>query len=568
MKTMVIAHPHLRAALVALVAASLSYTSDAFAQASQTADPSRVEDQIRDRDLLRGRIEADTPAPEVDRAARLDAQDQRFILSAVTIEGATVVSGEDIAGTYADKLATEIGPAELEEIAAAITAIYRDRGYALSRSVIPRQDVSLGLIRIQIIEGYVAHVSTSGTVPEYAIRGYAQRLKAERPLTLSTLERNMLLINDFPGAALKDATLNEDPQMPGAFELALDITFDALGGTLYTDNRGSAEVGPIQVGGSVELRNALGFGDAISLTSFTVPHDPEELQLIRVAYATPLGSSGLQASLSASGSWIDAGGTLDSIDDESNSRTVSAQISYPVLRRRDQSLWVSGTFDMRDAEEKAIFGTAFDETVVVLRGSISGMTVDPIGGRTYATVRVSKGVRMLGAAKKGDALLSRFDADPQAATVMVDISRYQQIIGDTLSATLSGRAQRASAPLVSSEEFTLGGARFGRGYEYGELTGDDGIAGSAEVTLAPDFGIEGLLSKPQFYVFYDTGAVWNRNIAFGDSRQSLSSAGFGLRALVADTVNGGIELAKPLDRDTGRTDSQEWQGLFFLATSF
>lgn len=546
------------------ILASALLPAAAYAQASQSADPSRIEEQVRER------VQPDKPEPVdglrlgvFDRSAG-SVEGGRFILTGITVEGANVISGEAIAATYSDLLATEVGPAELDAIAGRITALYRDRGYVLSRAIIPPQDIAMGLITIEVIEGHVEQVTTSGAVPVWAISGYADRITAERPLTLATLERNMLLINDRPGTALEDAVLTEDKARPGAYTLDLKIGLDRFGGAFFTDNRGSAEVGPIQTGLSAEIRNALSFGDAITLTAFTVPQDTEELRLLRLAYATSLGSSGLQGGIQLTASEIDAGGTNAAFGDESSLRKASLQLSYPVIRAREQALWVNGQLDIRSANEKTRFGEVFDENLVVLRGSISGMATDGFGGRTYATFKVSKGVRLLNSAKKGDPLLSRRDADPQAASLELSLSRHQPIIDDWLSLTLSGRAQRATGPLVSSEEFSLGGARYGRGYEYGELTGDDGIAGSVELTLAPDLGL-GPVTGPALYLFYDTGAIWNRNIVLGDSRQSLSSAGAGIRLTLAEKVSAGFELAKPLDRDTSRTNTQEWQGLFFVS---
>lgn len=540
------------------------WIQDAHSQASQEADPSRIEDQLIEREAPSRKPTADDLSLGIAGAGTDDINVPPFILSGVTVEGATAFSGEEIAATYASLLATQIGSAELEAIAGRITALYRDAGYVLSRAILPPQDVTTGIIRIQIIEGYVSHVTTDGTVPDYAIKGYAARITEERPLTLNTLERNMLLINDMPGVTLNDAVLSEDDAVPGAHTLALEIGLDRIGGSFFVDNRGSAEVGPVQAGASVELRNTIGFGDAVSVAGFTVPSQPRELKLIRIGYAMPIGSSGLQMSVSGTASWIDAGGTLDAVGDESNLKSVSASLAYPVVRARDANIWLNASLDVRSAEERTDFGTVFDEDLVVLRGSVSGMTADGWGGRSYVTFRASKGVRLMNAAKRGDPLLSRTDADPQAATLTVDVSRYQQLVGDLLSLTLAGRAQRATDALVSSEEFSLGGARFGRGFEYGELTGDDGIAGSVEFTIAPDIELA-WVSRPQIYAFYDTGAVWNRNVVFGDARQSLSSAGAGIRLTFADDFNAGFELAKPLDRDSSRTNTDEWQALFFLS---
>jgi hemolysin activation/secretion protein len=551
-------------ALTLPVLCAIAWVQEAHPQASQEADPSRIEDQLIERESQSLKPAAEDLNLGIDGTRGDGINVPPFILSGVTVDGATAFSGEEIAATYASLLATEIGAAELESIAGRITDLYREAGYVLSRAMVLPQDVTTGIIRIQIIEGYVSRVTTDGTVPEYAIKGYVSRITAERPLTLKTLERNMLLINDMPGVSLKDAVLSEDGAVPGAHILALEIGLDRMGGSFFVDNRGSAEVGPVQAGASVELRNTIGFGDAVSLAGFTVPSEPRELKLIRIGYATPIGSSGLQMSVSGTASWIDAGGTLDAVGDESNLKAVSASLAYPVIRARDANIWLNASLDVRSAEERTDFGTVFDEDLVVLRGSVSGMAADGWGGRSYVTFRASKGVRLMNAAKRGDPLLSRTDADPQAATLTVDVSRYQQLVDDLLSVTLAGRAQRATDALVSSEEFSLGGARFGRGFEYGELTGDDGIAGSVEFTIAPDIELA-WVSSPQIYAFYDTGAVWNRNVVFGDARQSLSSAGAGIRLTFADDFNAGFELAKPLDRDSSRTNTDEWQALFFLS---
>ena len=119
------------------ILASALLPAAAYAQASQSADPSRIEEQVRER------VQPDKPEPVdglrlgvFDRSAG-SVEGGRFILTGITVEGANVISGEAIAATYSDLLATEVGPAELDAIAGRITTLYRDRGYVLSRAIIP-----------------------------------------------------------------------------------------------------------------------------------------------------------------------------------------------------------------------------------------------------------------------------------------------------------------------------------------------------------------------------------------------------------------------------------------------
>ncbi len=93
------------------------WIQDARSQASQEADPSRIEDQLIEREVPSRKPTADDLSLGIAAAGTDDINVPPFILSGVTVEGATAFSGEEIAATYASLLATQIGSAELEAIA-------------------------------------------------------------------------------------------------------------------------------------------------------------------------------------------------------------------------------------------------------------------------------------------------------------------------------------------------------------------------------------------------------------------------------------------------------------------
>lgn len=136
--------------------------------------------------------------------------------------------------------------------------------------------------------------------------------------------------------------------------------------------------------------------------------------------------------------------------------------------------------------------------------------------------------------------------------------------------------------MLASEEFGLGGASFGRGYEPSEITGDHGAAFSAELQYLLPFRNRWLTcaseDRPtrtlsidclQAYSFYDVGAVWNENVPAGlSSVESLSSAGLGLRFGVMDYLSVEGELAKPLTRDVASQGDRDWRPLFNLSARY
>ena len=52
--------------------------------------------------------------------------------------------------------------ADLADIAAAVSDIYRAAGFHLSRAIVPPQDIKDGRLRLQVIEGSITEVSLKG----------------------------------------------------------------------------------------------------------------------------------------------------------------------------------------------------------------------------------------------------------------------------------------------------------------------------------------------------------------------------------------------------------------------
>ena len=140
------------------------------------------------------------PAGAEERAPA-GADQVRFVLTAVEVDGVTVYPAAEIRAAYADLLGTEITLARVYDLAAALTRKYRNDGYVLSQVVVPQQAIRAGSVRLQAIEGYVASVRLEGEVlgPRADLDAYTDRIRASRPLRAADLERYLLLINELAG---------------------------------------------------------------------------------------------------------------------------------------------------------------------------------------------------------------------------------------------------------------------------------------------------------------------------------------------------------------------------------
>jgi hemolysin activation/secretion protein len=121
---------------------------------------------------------------------------------------------------------------------------------------------------------------------------------------------------------------------------------------------------------------------------------------------------------------------------------------------------------------------------------------------------------------------------------------------------------------LSGEEFSVGGARFGRGYDPSEITGGDGAAGLVELRHDGRFAGLGTELSYQLYGFGEFGVVWTGDPNGGGARDSLASAGAGVRIGWGGRFLGEIEVAAPLTRgvasEGGRSD---FARVFFRLTA-
>lgn len=553
-----------------LVIAFIASSADrgfAQTQANGTeANPGQIERRIEDAaPITKPREEPLTNIPVLPTES--GDQDQSFVLAAVSISGVETLTPAAIAPSYEELLASVITLSDAAEIANRITAIYREQGYALSRAFVPPQVVEGGVLRIVVAEGYVSGVAFSGADDLATdLNPYLASVLSEKPLKLATLERAILLINDLAGIRITQSSLSEPEEGSGEFLLQLAIQYDGADATAYLDNRGTPSVGRLQSWISGGLNSQLGMGERIQVGVFTVPNQPEELLYKEVSYLQPLGGNGTELFLSGSHSSLDPGGNLGLLDTASESVSVILRLTHPILRSRTESMWLNGFLEYRNSEEHRRGIKNFDDHIRVgrLRANYNR------GGDSFfvsSILRLSQGLSVLGASTERSGQLSRFDATPNFTKVSAEASYGQNVFGQ-VSTLISVSGQKSANSLYSSEEFAVGGNRFGRAYDFAEITGEDGAAGSLELRYSVDERPDGF-EFLQFYSFYDFGAVWNRNADSAFRRHSLSSTGLGVRANFVRSIQTSFEVAQPLTRQVFTSGNDTGPRYFFsLSTNF
>ncbi len=479
-----------------------------------------------------------------------------FQLNGVTFEGLTVYKPGDLAPLYAGDLMREVGVADLTRIAAAVTDKYRADGYFLSRAVVPPQVRGAGVARIRIYEGYISDVDLTG-VGATAVRRHLDGLTTSRPLRLTELDRRLGLASDEPGVQLK-TQLEPLIDDPAAHRLVAVATVKPGALSVYVDNRGPRASGPWQAYGNATLNSALAAGDQLALAVLTVPDDVKALTYGELSYALPLGSGArLRGAISLSKARD--GASRQSGDIGSNSLGGSLVYLAPLERSRQKNVTAMVTANVRHVEQDWGSG-GYDDRVVALRGAISTDRSTP-GRSTSLFAQLSAGARSDPRDGRG---LSRLDADRRFAKVSARASHYRDI-NSWSGLYLSAEGQWSPSRLLASEEFVVGGAPTGRGYNYAEIGGDSGLSGTAELRAGFNPKRAGI-SFLQGYGFVDAGQVFHT----GHSGRSaaLASAGFGGRMRLGERATLSIEAAKPLTRTPYDRADKGWRPFASLSARF
>lgn len=551
------------------MAALLLVAAPAAAQLEQSGT-----EQVRERTPGGGEV-----TPPVDAAPELElppapvepAPDRAVgttVLAAVAIEGATAFPAGQLNELYADYLARPLTLDDLQALAARITRFYVEAGYLLTRVVVLPQGLESGVLRLRVVEGAIVQVAFEGPGSEdMALQGYVRRLVGERPLRLSTLERQLLILGDLPGLEVTDSRVRPLDDETGDYELVVSLEVDRFDLLTFLDNRGTKAVGPLELWTAIGANSLTGSGARLQAGVFTIPTQSSELRYYEGTYAQPLGTQGTRLNLRLSNSRSNPGGEFTGSDVRIRSSSFSVGFSHPALRQRDETLLLGAALDYQDSREERFAVETIDDRLRVLRLRADYVSDGFLSATHYAGLELSQGLDILGASEPGAANLSRRDGRSDFTKLEGYFSRSQSL-NDYWGAQVSVAGQLAQDPLLSSEEFGLGGATYGRAYNYYEIAGDHGIAAAVELRYGKLLPADPWLDSFQLYGFYDWGAVWNDNVDEEFARQTLASAGVGLRLGMFERFSLDLQVAKPLTLTPFETDEKEPRVFFSLTGRF
>ena len=504
-----------------------------------------------------------TPPPAIPAAAETTMVD----VAAITLDGVTAYDPAALAPDYSGLIGRRVPLAELFRAAARIEAHYRSDGYVLTRAVVPAQDIADGHFHIQVIEGYVSDVQVTGDPRGKAalIRRTLAPLTRARPVAIEDLERALLLVNGIPGVE-GHGVLTPAAGTPGAARLVVDIRVKPVDVFMTINNRGSRFAGPVTGTIGFDL-NDVGGGHVGGLYFTTFNREQNYFEL---SADGRIGASGLRVRGWTSYATSHPGSVLAPLDISSHSFVGGIGAEYPLLLTRAASVSVHGSFEIANDRIDILGVPDSRDRQRILRFGISARSRDGWMGVDTLTVTAHKGLDIFNASGPGDPVAqSRLGGRSDFFKATATASHFQPIATAPwggVGLLLSAAGQYAADPLLSLEQFHVGGEAFGRGFNPSQYSGDDGIAGAAELQLTHAVAV-GPFASQQLYAFFDAASVHDRGVP---GWTGIQSYGGGVRVDLGRRLSGQLELAVPYHggRQVGARLDRGVQAFFSLTARY
>ena len=474
----------------------------------------------------------------------------------ISFSGNTVFSDATLAKLVNQYIGRKISSLELEEIRLKITNLYIENGYINSGALIPDQELSNNVLRINIIEGNLSkiQVQNDGRLPDDYIIG---RLAFEKnqPLKLDQLQDKLYTLQQNPRIKRINAALGPG-LVRGESVLDVKITEDRpYHLTFEANNHRPPSIGEEEAIVTFSHLNVSGGGDTIELGASKT----EGLDSYNVYYTWPLGNDDSQLTFEyyySKATVVD--GDLKHIDIDSKTYTATVGYLYPVMKRANEDYTLHFTLDLRHSEtflendptSFTLVANDGETDITALRLTQSWLHHDRLKVLSLRHT-LSVGLHALGSTNnKGDL------ADSEYVAWLGQFQWVQQYVPFNVRSVFRTDMQVAMDELLPIEKFAVGGAYSVRGYRENQFVRDNGLTSSLEFRV-PAFVSESRAHVVEAAVFYDFGRSWDQSSE--KSVQNISSAGLGLRYQFKQSVLGEIYWTEPFDDINNREDDDSLQ---------
>jgi len=477
-----------------------------------------------------------------------------------------------------------LGPASnqgnIERARLALQKLYHDKGYqAVQVVALDHTPDSDGVIHFRVLEVTLGRVRIVGAryfLPS-EIRKEMPAIHEGAQFNTIALAQELGVANSIPGRVV--TPIPKPSRTPGAINLDL-VVHDQLPvhASIEEDNAHARFSTPLRVTGSVSYENLFQRGHSLSVSYIASPQNQTDSKVLILGYDVPFIGTPYGIKIGAI---------------QSNSAVASVSNTNIISNGSDVS--VRGTANLRETDaysQNVEAGADYKDyrANTDVAGNVSNIPVTyfPL----YATYTgIAHGPHHL------DVITAMISATPPRVgsnEPIIDMNRpgargQQVYFRGGLDATqdigagfkIHGKinAQVSNEPLISNEQFPLGGSTSVRGYYEAESPVDNGYSATLEA-ISPSFpdllaslvDTRDIFQDVRILGFFDEGGGYNRAPLAGvPYKTMLASVGLAANASLFDHVDGSLTWAMPLITDGSNppaTLAHSQEILFRVATEY
>ncbi|ASS59241.1 ShlB/FhaC/HecB family hemolysin secretion/activation protein [Rhizobium leguminosarum] len=498
-----------------------------------------------------------------------------FDITRVEIDGANLLSAQEIGKVTAPYGNQCVGLAEINAVLRDVTHLYIDHGYVTSRAYVPQQDIAkTRILRLLVVEGTLSDIYLNGQKVvgsgslATAFPGLIGRVVNIRDIEQGLDQMNRLQANDAKSAML-----------PGPNDGTSILNIENRPGRPWHVSLGNNNMGQESTGFS-RSSASLGLDDLLDINdqwNFSYEHSGPDYpwrndgkgygNSYSGSVSVPYGYS----TVSLNGSWYQyesaVEGNFSSLETSGNSGQAGLGIDRVVLRDKDSITTVRSSL-------------TYKQTNNFLLGNLI-----EVGSRRYTVgeIGISHSRRMFGGIWVFDASydkgLGLFDAvepgDPGAGNADPRFSKFNATISVTQPFTLAGRqleltsllsGQYSPDNLLGAEQISLGSYSNVRGTRESVLFGNSGMFSHNEIvwrTKSNESGdaVAKVLGELRPYLGLDYGHVYSQK-RFDMTGGDLASWTAGIRA-VGGNISADLGYSDIVASSLDQVDG----GLFYFSAS-
>ncbi|MGB8166283.1 MAG: ShlB/FhaC/HecB family hemolysin secretion/activation protein [Chthoniobacteraceae bacterium] len=503
-------------------------------------------------------------------AAAALANSVKVSVKKFAFEGNHVFSDRQLAQIVASYAGRVITSEELEEARVALTKHYVDAGYITSGALLPDQDPSGGVIKFQIVEGHLTEIELRGN---FWYRGWWLRNQMRRaagwPVNFNNLKTGLQLLRQNPtisrvnaelkpgvkqGESILEVAVKDEQPFRFGFEISNrrpPSVSEGIGELYLTDLNLSGHNDPLDLRWGLvrwTKEGAIDYAEFDNVSgSYELPVTPWDTTL--QVYASKTDSSIIDETFAALGI-------------TSRSEEFGLTLKQPLYKTLNNTVTASLGAD-RKHSETYLLGRPFTLSLGALDGEadtfatrlalewVNRSQVHVLALRSqfslglYAFDSTRADPRTAGGTTSGTGSGMGFDPEIPDSKFFAWLGQAQYvrrifdtellrkkpdtIAWNTLRETLlvlRANAQLSDEPLLSLEQFSIGGMQSVRGYRENQLLRDNGVFASVELRI-PIWLTKDKTPLVSLAPFFDFGGGWNVN-KVDDNYQTIYSAGLGL----------------------------------------